>query len=225
MTIALRQLCYRLPADGPIAEYCRTNESTNNECLKRFSSAVADLFEDEWLRLWTMEEALESSRHYEQLGFPGCLGAVDCASWVWEACPMAYQGMCKGKDRKPTVRMEVITDDFLRIYWLNFGIPGSKNDIQIVNQSPFFNRIRSGRWPPACTTLNICGFALKTFYFLADGYIRASDSFALPSRPQQRPRKKHFVCNRKARARPRRGYLLSYSNSSPSCTARQGFET
>jgi hypothetical protein len=116
-----------------------------------------------------MEEALESSRHYEQLGFPGCLGAVDCASWVWEACPMAYQGMCKGKDLKPTVRMEVTMDDFLRIYWLNFGITGSKNDIQIVNQSPFFNRIRSGRWPPACPSLNMCGFALKRFYFLADG--------------------------------------------------------
>jgi hypothetical protein len=42
---------------------------------------------------------------------------------------MAYQGMCKGKDRKPTVRMEVIMDDFLKIYWLNFGIPGSKNGI------------------------------------------------------------------------------------------------
>jgi hypothetical protein len=141
----------------------------NNECLKRFASAVSDLFEDGWLRLWTMEEALESSNYYEQLGFPWCLGAVDCASWTWEAYPIEYQGMCKGKDRKPTVRMEVTTDDFLRIHWLNFGIPGSKNDIQIVNQSPFFNRIRSGRWPPACPSLNICGYAMKTFYFLADG--------------------------------------------------------
>jgi hypothetical protein len=57
MTIALRQICSGLPADGPIAEYCRTNESTNNDCLKRFSSPVADLFEDEWLR--------------DRLGFPG----------------------------------------------------------------------------------------------------------------------------------------------------------
>jgi hypothetical protein len=49
MTIALRQLCYGLPSDGPVAEYCRTNESTNNECLKWFASAVSDLFEAEWL--------------------------------------------------------------------------------------------------------------------------------------------------------------------------------
>jgi hypothetical protein len=82
---------------------------------------------------------------------------------------MAYQGICKGNDHKPTVRMEVITNDFLSIYWLNFGIPGSKNDIQIVNQSAFYNRIRSGCWPPARPSLNIFGFALKTFYPLADG--------------------------------------------------------
>jgi hypothetical protein len=51
MTTALPQLCYGLPAGGPAAEYCRTNESKNKECRKLFASAVVDLFEDEWLHL------------------------------------------------------------------------------------------------------------------------------------------------------------------------------
>jgi hypothetical protein len=54
MTSVLQLLCYGLPADGPIAE-----------C---FSS---DLLEDEWLHLWTIDEALKSSKHYEKLGFLG----------------------------------------------------------------------------------------------------------------------------------------------------------
>jgi Plant transposon protein len=37
--------------------------------------------------------------------------------------------------------MEVICDDYLRIWWLNFGAPGAKNDIDIFDQSTLFNTV------------------------------------------------------------------------------------
>jgi Plant transposon protein len=61
--------------------------------------------------------------------------------------------MYKGKDSKPAVRMEIICDDFLRIWWLNFGSPGAKNDINIYEQSDFFSKLRIGAWPLCCLRL------------------------------------------------------------------------
>jgi hypothetical protein len=42
--------------------------------------------------------------------------------------------------------MEVACNDYFRIWWLNFGAPGSKNDVQIYKWSKLFNMIRVGHW-------------------------------------------------------------------------------
>jgi Plant transposon protein len=59
----------------------------------------------------------------------------------------------EGKQTK--VRMEVIFDDFLRVWWCNFGTPGARNDIQILNQSQLFSDIRIGQWPKTTTELTL----------------------------------------------------------------------
>lgn len=56
--------------------------------------------------------------------------------------------------------MEVITDDFLYIWHCNFGAPGSKNDINFLNQSSLFNKIRMGLWPPQRPETNVSGLPL-----------------------------------------------------------------
>jgi Plant transposon protein len=89
-------------------------------CLKKYCRAVVEMFGEEWLRLPTPEECLRLEKEYRALGFPGCIGCVDCASWVWDCCSKAWEGQCRGKDNAPTVRMEVIFDDSLHI-WCNFG--------------------------------------------------------------------------------------------------------
>jgi hypothetical protein len=184
MWSAMRQLAYGLPADATV-EYGRLAETTNLACLKMFCKGVVDMFETEWLRLPNTDDATQIERHYRTLGFPGCLGSVDCASWEWDACPIGWQGLCKGKGPKPGLRMEVICDDFLRIWWLNFGAPGAKNDVNILNQSLFFNKIRTGVWPPTLPEVEVAGFKFNWFYFLADGiyprYRFLMSSFASPS--------------------------------------------
>jgi hypothetical protein len=93
---------------------------------------------------------------------------VDCASWEWDACPVAWSGMFKGKDKKKCVRLEVICDDFLYIWQMNFGSPGARNDLNILHSSDHFNRIRMGLWPPTRPEKMIGNLPLRWYYYLAD---------------------------------------------------------
>ena len=80
--------------------------------------------------------------------------------------------MCQGKDKVTTVRRDVICDDYLRIWWANFGSPGAKNDIQIFEHSKIFNDIRTGMWPPFIPDdVNVEGFNLLFFITCVMGFM------------------------------------------------------
>jgi Plant transposon protein len=168
MVCALRQLAYGIPADA-VCEYVRVSESTAAESLHRLCSAVRKRFETEWLRRPNADELAAIEQHYATLGFPGCIGCVDVASWTWKNCPVGWQGQHIGKDKRPCNRLEVVCDDFLRIWHCNFGAPGARNDINIYNQSRYFNDIRSGSWPAVAPSISIEGFELGWYYLLRDG--------------------------------------------------------
>jgi Plant transposon protein len=162
-----------------LVDYGRLATSTDLLCLKKFCAGVVDLFEKDWLRLPNEDDLKRLAHGYAEPGFPGCMGAVDFASWYWDVCPISWQGQCR-KSNNPNVRMEVICDDFILVYWLNFGAPGGRSNEQIMNQINFFNDLRTGQWPPACPEVDICGFKLKWFYVLADG-IHPSVSYLMSS--------------------------------------------
>ena len=75
--------------------------------MKRFVKCIVKEMKEELLRLPTNDEVISIEERYRKLGFPGCLGAVDCAGLAWDMCPVGHQGIYKGKDKKPTLRMEV----------------------------------------------------------------------------------------------------------------------
>jgi hypothetical protein len=78
-------------------------------------------------------------------------------------------GVVQGKGKKNCVRLEVICDDFLYISHINFGPPGARNDLNILNSSDHFNRIRTGRWPSTRPEKIIGTLPLTWYYYLADG--------------------------------------------------------
>jgi hypothetical protein len=119
----MRQLSNGVRVDL-LTEYGRLAESKNLQSLRKFTIGVVHQFKAEWLHLPTAEDAKEIEHYYRQLGFSDCLGCVDCASWEWDACPVGWQGLRRGMDKKPVTRVEAIYDDFLRIWWINFGAPG-----------------------------------------------------------------------------------------------------
>jgi Plant transposon protein len=116
-----------------------------------------------------MDELRRIESEYASLGFPGAIGCSDCASREWDACRVAWKGMHIGKSRKACNRIEVVCDDYLYIWHFSFGMPGAKNDINILNSSPFFKKIRNGQWPPCRPSTNVGGLDISWYYFLVDG--------------------------------------------------------
>ncbi|CDF38988.1 unnamed protein product [Chondrus crispus] len=144
---SLRYLAYGFPADS-LDEYVRLGKTTTLQSMKQFCWSVAQQFGPRYLRAPTATELNEIASSLEKLGFPGCIGCLDCVGWDWEQCPKAFQGINVGKERKPTLRMEVICDMDLRIWHLCFGFLGSMNDINILSVSPHFANILNGSYPP-----------------------------------------------------------------------------
>jgi hypothetical protein len=84
-------------------------------------------------------------------------------------CPTALHGVHTGKEGKAVLRMEVLADEYLRIWSISFGYPGSLNNLSIMARSPLMQRMRNGEWPLAIPEVNIGSMTLSWFYFIVDG--------------------------------------------------------
>jgi hypothetical protein len=73
-------------------------------------------------------------------------------------------GRKNSKDTAPTGCMEVICDDFVCIWWCNFGSPGASYDVQIMRHSRLFGRIRTGEWPSALPNIDISSVLAVVIY-------------------------------------------------------------
>lgn len=165
---AIRQLCYGLAADA-VEEYVRIGESTALEAMKKFCESVVSDFGYIYSRRPTTPDLITIEKQFAAVGFPGCVGCLDCCGWQWRACPKALQGIFIGKDDKPTIRMEAICDLDLWIWHIFFGLPGMMNDINIMWMSPLMNDIMNGTFPPHPPSYTINGQSFNWYYFLTDG--------------------------------------------------------
>ncbi|XP_059629939.1 uncharacterized protein LOC132272877 [Cornus florida] len=84
----------------------------------------------------------------EQRGFPGMLGFIDCMHWEWKNCPVEWQGTHRGRSGKNTLVLEAVASQDLWIWHALFGMPGSHNDINVLDHSSVFNGIINGQLPP-----------------------------------------------------------------------------
>lgn len=64
-----------------------------------------------------------------------------------ENCPDAMQGLLKRKEGKLCSRLEVVCDDNRKIWHPNFDIPGSRNDMAIIDNSLIFKSAKNKRLP------------------------------------------------------------------------------
>jgi len=131
MCAALMQLVDGVSSRA-VWNYVKIGSSTATESVKQFSRAVVHHFKYKYLRDPSAEELQSIANEYERLGFPGCVGCLDCAAWEWDACPVGWPGNYKGASKKPTLRMEAVCDDYLYCWHLSFGVPGSKNNLYIL---------------------------------------------------------------------------------------------
>ncbi|XP_050236726.1 uncharacterized protein LOC126686632 [Mercurialis annua] len=166
MTACIKMLAYGVSADC-VDEYVRIGESTTIKSLKRFCEAIIKCFEKEYLRSPTKEDVSRLLKEGESRGFPGMLGSLDCMHWQWKNCPSAWHGQFTGHAQNPTIILEAVASYDLWIWHAFFGMPGSHNDINVLDRSHLFSELAEGRAPLANYTLN--GHTYNIGYYLADG--------------------------------------------------------
>jgi len=166
VTAALRMLTYGVSADAT-DEYIRIGESTALESLRKFVTAVVQIFEVEYLRYPTEADVARLLAVNEKRGFPGMLGSIDCMHWEWKNCPMQSQGQYKGHTNRPTIILEAVASHDLWCWHAFYGMPGSHNDINVLHRSPLFDNLAEGKAPEVNYTIN--GHDYKMRYLLADG--------------------------------------------------------
>ncbi|KAL9346423.1 hypothetical protein Peur_061276 [Populus x canadensis] len=137
VTAAHRILAYGIPADLT-DEYLQIGESTVIESLRAFVKAIVEVFGDWYLR--APNEA--------------------------DKCPIAWHGMYTGHCREPTIILEAVASQDLWIWHAFFGMPGSLNDINVLDRSPIFAAFAEGRTAPVNYTIN--GHEYTMGYYLAD---------------------------------------------------------
>ena len=143
ITAAYRILAYGTSADS-VDEYIRIGESTTIESLRRFVKAVIAMFGDHYLRSPNNIDIARLLQTGEQRGFPGMLGSIDCMHWKWKNCPTTWQCMYTGHCHEPTIILEAVASQDLWIWHAFFGLPGSLNDINVLNRSPVFTLLANG---------------------------------------------------------------------------------
>lgn len=166
LTASLRMLAYGIAADA-IDEYVRLSETTVLRSMKEFCFAVIAIYGEHYLRHPNSDDIRRLQEENSARGFPGMLGSVDCMHWSWKNCPKAWHGQMVGKDGEASLVLEAIATHDLHIWHAFFGMPGSCNDINIMDRSPLMSDIITGKIPPSEFTIS--GVEFKQGYYLADG--------------------------------------------------------
>ncbi|KAK3199026.1 hypothetical protein Dsin_022441 [Dipteronia sinensis] len=137
ITAIFRMLAYSLPADAT-DEYIKIGESTSIESLKRFCRAVVEEFAYEYLRSPNITDVARILHIGKDRGFLGMLGSLDCMHWKWKICPTAWARQYAGRSGSPTIILKAIADYDLWIWHAYFGLPGTNNDINVLEASHLF---------------------------------------------------------------------------------------
>ncbi|XP_057803028.1 uncharacterized protein LOC131018321 [Salvia miltiorrhiza] len=165
-TAAMRVLAYGTGADLH-DEYIRMSAQTIRKSVEKFVQGVVHNFGGEYLRRPTEEDLACLLYVGAQRGFPGMLGSIDCMHWEWKNCPTAWAGQYTGRSGKTTIILKAVASQDLWIWHAFFGTPGSRNDINVLHQSPVFKDILEGRAPKVSYVVN--GHEKDMGYYLTDG--------------------------------------------------------
>ncbi|XP_047335771.1 uncharacterized protein LOC124939333 [Impatiens glandulifera] len=177
ITAAFRMLAYGVPADAT-NEYIRIGESTAIESMKRFCRAMVEIFSEQYLRRPTSNDISRLLYVGQKRGFPGMLGSLDCRSG------------------KPTINLEAVADYDLWIWHAYFGLPGTNNDINVLESSHLFSDLTQGISPPVHYVIQ--GKEYNTGYYLADGIYPKWSTIVQTIHEPRGPKKKYFAMKQEA---------------------------
>ncbi|XP_076901602.1 uncharacterized protein LOC143556054 [Bidens hawaiensis] len=161
------------------------------ESLKKFCETIVSVFSTDYLRSPNTNDITRLLAAAEQRGLPGMLGSIDCMHWKWKNCPVAWKGMYSVHIREPTIILEAVVSYDLWIWHAFFGMPGSHNDINVLERSFIFTKLAQGRAPPVNYTVN--GHDYTMGYYLADGIYPKWRTFVKTIPTPKGNKNKHFA--------------------------------
>ena len=195
VTAVFRMLAYGLPADAT-DEYVKIGESTAIESMKRFCRAIVEIFVEQYLRSPTASDIFRLLHVGEQRGFPGMLGSLDCMHWKWKNCPTAWAGQYTGRCGSPTIILEAVADYDLWIWHAYFGMPGTNNDINVLESSHLISNLAQGIAPPANYVIQ--GKEYNIGYYLADSIYPKWSNIVQTIHEPRTMKKKYFAMKQEA---------------------------
>jgi hypothetical protein len=143
------------------------------------------------------------------------LGSIDCMHWKWKNCPNAWKGMHSGHIHKPTIILEAVASNDLWIWHAFFGLPGSHNDINVLEQFDVFANLVEGRAPLVNYLVN--GHDYIMGYYLADGIYPPWATFVKTIHAPLGNKNFFFCCSSRVGKKGRRMGIWSASSTICSC--------
>jgi hypothetical protein len=116
------------------------------------------------------------------------LGSIDCMHWGWKKCP--ENGMFRGHVNEPTMILEAVASKDLWIWHALFGLPGSHNDLKVLQCSPLFAKLFKGEAPKVNYTIS--GHLYTMGYYLAVGIYPPWATFVKTIPDPEGRKKKHL---------------------------------
>ena len=161
------------------------------ESMKRYVAAIRAIFGPYHLRQPTREDFEQQLRINEVRGWIGMFGSIDCMHYKWKNCPMAWLGDFNDKDGNHSIILEAIANQSLHIWHAFFGLPGSNNDINVLDRSPLVQHMLEGEGRDLQFEVN--GKFYDRYYLLADGIYPIWSCFVQTIHLPGDEKRKHFA--------------------------------
>ncbi|XP_042423546.1 uncharacterized protein LOC122011206 [Zingiber officinale] len=158
----------------------------------KVNAAGKKVFEAQYLRrpnVADIQHLLEM--HEQRYGFPDMLGSLDCMHWQWKNCPHRLERpVYSRRSWRPNncARSRSIFGlvDMACLFWDCM----SRNDINVLNESPLFNDVLQGNAPEVNFTINNTQYTKG--YYLIDGIYPKWATFIKRFSCPQDPKRKIF---------------------------------
>ncbi|XP_051134171.1 uncharacterized protein LOC127253565 [Andrographis paniculata] len=150
-----------------VDEVIKIGASMARVATMEFCDTIITTFKEQYLRDPTNEKTTRLLAENGQRGFPGMIGSLDCMHWQWDACPVAWRGQYNGRYGYLTLILEVASSQAFWIWHAFFGMPGTNNNVTVLDHSPLFNKYMDGTTPPVDYEVNCRHYNLP--YYLTDG--------------------------------------------------------
>lgn len=172
-------VCLRLLGTGrsldDLDDCAQMGRETIRYYFKRFCKDMLVIYGGQFLNRRPRPDELQKLQDdYNNEGFAGCVGAIDCCKIKWKNCPYSLKGQYHSlKDgHLATIQVEAWCDHDLYIWHWFAGRCGTNNDKTMVAMSPLFREILTGNYDfklPTPYTIRPGATTRQLPYFLADG--------------------------------------------------------